>query len=484
MYDIAIIGGGIHGCGIARDAAGRGLSVLLAEKADLASGTSSASSKLIHGGLRYLEHYNFHLVREALRERETLLAMAPHIACPLRFVLPHHRGLRPAWLMRLALLLYDRLGGRSRVLPASTAVDLTRDPVGKPLKAGFMRGFTYYDCRVDDARLVVLNAMDAAARGADIRVRTEVQAAHRAGSGWRIDLRDAVSGLCETVEARALVNASGAWVAATGGRIKAHPAGSIRLVKGSHIVVPRLYDHDSAYVLQNPDRRVVFAIPYEADFTLIGTTDVDCNGNLDHVAISPEEVAYLCEAANRYFSRDIAPSDVIWSYAGVRALHDDGQASAQETTRDFVLELDGAASGEAPLLSIVGGKLTTYRRVTEEVLARLVPLLAVQGRPGLDPRQPAAGRGFRLWGARAPGARAGGRGAIPRPGHGGAADPELRHNGAAHAGGCQMPRGPRRPFRRRSLRARGVAPARPRMGQDGRRHPVAAHEAGAATGAG
>jgi glycerol-3-phosphate dehydrogenase len=247
---------------------------------------------------------------------------------------------------------------------------------------------------VDDARLVVLNAMDAAARGADIRVRTEVQAAHRAGSSWRIDLRDAVSGRCETMEARALVNASGAWVATSGGRIKAHPVGSVRLVKGSHIVVPRLYDHDSAYVLQNPDRRVVFAIPYEGDFTLIGTTDVDYTGNLDQVAISPEEVAYLCEAANRYFTRAIAPADVIWSYAGVRALHDDGQAAAQETTRDFVLELDGAASGEAPLLSIVGGKLTTYRRVTEEVLARLVPLLPVKAGPAWTGGSPLPGGDF------------------------------------------------------------------------------------------
>jgi glycerol-3-phosphate dehydrogenase len=376
MYDIAIIGGGIHGCGIARDAAGRGLSVLLAERADLASGTSSASTKLIHGGLRYLEHFGFRLVRESLREREVLLSMAPHIIRPLRFVLPHHRGLRPAWLIRLGLFLYDHLGGRSSVLPASDAIDLTCAPAGKPLQATFTRAFEYSDCWVDDSRLVVLNAMDAAARGADIRVRTEVMAAHRSGGCWRVELRDTVSGKRDTVEARALINATGAWVAdTTAHRIEARPIASVRLVKGSHIVVPKLFDHDSAYIFQNADRRIVFAIPYERDFTLIGTTDVDCSGDIDKVAISSEEIDYLCGAVNAYFTAAIAPSDVVWSYAGVRSLHDDGRASAQETTRDFVLELDGKP-GEPPLLSIVGGKITTYRRVAEEALRRLVPALS------------------------------------------------------------------------------------------------------------
>jgi glycerol-3-phosphate dehydrogenase len=347
----------------------------VAEKADLASGTSSASTKLIHGGLRYLEHYAFRLVREALSEREVLLCMAPHIIRPLRFVLPHHRGLRPAWLIRVGLFLYDRLGGRSGVLPPSNAVDLTRSPVGKPLQASFSRGFEYSDCSVDDARLVVLNAMDAAARGADIRVRTEVVSARRDNGAWRIELRDTVSGRRESVEARALINATGAWIAETSAhRIEARRVANVRLVKGSHIVVPPLFEHDSAYIFQNTDRRIVFAIPYERDFTLIGTTDVDCSGDIGEVAISREEIDYLCGSVNQYFTRAIAPSDVVWSYAGVRSLHDDGRASAQDTTRDFVLELD-ARRGEPPLISIVGGKITTYRRVAEEALRRLLPLL-------------------------------------------------------------------------------------------------------------
>jgi glycerol-3-phosphate dehydrogenase len=375
MHDIIIIGGGIHGCGIARDAVGRGLSVLLAEKSDLASGTSSASTKLIHGGLRYLEHYAFRLVREALSEREVLLSMAPHIIRPLRFVLPHHRGLRAAWLIQLGLFLYDRLGGRSSALPPSSAIDLTRAASGKPLQGRFTRGFEYSDCWVDDARLVVLNAMDAAARGADIRVRTEVVSARRCEGHWSVDLRDTGSGQRATVEARALVNATGAWIAETSARrIEARPVANVRLVKGSHIVVPRLFEHDSAYIFQNADRRIVFAIPYEGAFTLIGTTDVDCVGDIGEVAISGEEIDYLCGAVNAYFAAAIAPSDVVWSYAGVRSLHDDGRTSAQDTTRDFVLEIE-AKRGEPPLLSIVGGKITTYRRVAEEALRRLLPHL-------------------------------------------------------------------------------------------------------------
>jgi glycerol-3-phosphate dehydrogenase len=393
MYDIAIIGGGIHGCGIARDAAGRGLSVLLAEKADLASGTSSASTKLIHGGLRYLEQFGFRLVREALREREVLLSMAPHIIRPLRFVLPHGPGLRPAFLIHLGLWLYDHLGGRS-ILPASHAIDLANAPAGRPLKASFTRGFEYSDCWVDDARLVVLNAMDAAALGARIRVCTEVTSARRGNGAWRVDLRDTASGQRETVEARSLINATGAWVAdAMVHRIEARSVAKVRLVKGSHIVVARLFDHDSAYILQQPDRRIVFAIPYEQDFTLIGTTDVDCTGDLDSLAISGEEIAYLCQAINRYFTTAITPSDVVWSYAGVRSLHDDGRASAQDTTRDFVLELDGKP-GEPPLLSIVGGKITTYRRVAEEALGQLMPLLARQAGPPWTRGAPLPGGDF------------------------------------------------------------------------------------------
>lgn len=372
MRDIAIIGGGINGCGIARDAAGRGLSVLLAEKGDLASGTSSASTKLIHGGLRYLEHYGFRLVRESLKEREVLLSMAPHIIRPLRFVLPHHRGLRSALLIRAGLFVYDHLGGR-RSLPQSTSVDLSRAPAGRPLKAGFMRGFEYSDCWVDDARLVVLSAMDAAARGAQICVRTEVISACRIDDHWQINLRNTVSGRQKTVKARALVNATGAWMADTTAQpITSHALPRVRLVKGSHIIVRKLFDHDNAYIFQNSDRRIIFAIPYERDYTLIGTTDVDFTGDLSMITISPEEIDYLCGAANEYFVRPITASDVVWSYSGVRSLQDDGQVSAQDATRDFVLALDGHR-GEAPLLSIVGGKITTYRHVAEEALKILAP---------------------------------------------------------------------------------------------------------------
>lgn len=370
MRDVAIIGGGINGCGIARDAAGRGLSVLLAEKSDLASGTSSASTKLIHGGLRYLEQYEFGFVRESLREREVLLRMAPHIIKPLRFVLPHHRGLRPALLIRLGLFIYDHLGGRE-MLPASEALDLRRDPAGKPLKGEFTRGFAYSDCWVDDARLVVLNAMDARARGAEIRVRTEVVSAQRHEDHWRIELRDAVSGRHEWVTARALVNAAGSWAADVIARCGGGPGNSsIRLVKGSHIVVPKLFGHEKAYIFQNADRRVVFAIPYEQHYTLIGTTDVDFNGDLSRLAVAQEEVDYLCRAASAYFTAPIAPSDVVWAYAGVRTLHAGSDVAAQEATRDFALDLDGG-SGEAPLLSIIGGKITTYRHLAEEALSRL-----------------------------------------------------------------------------------------------------------------
>lgn len=374
IRDIAIIGGGINGCGIARDAAGRGLSVLLAEKSDLASGTSSASTKLIHGGLRYLEQYDFRLVREALQEREVLLGMAPHIIWPLRFVLPHHRGLRPALLIRLGLFLYDHLGGR-KVLPPSHGIDLRRSPAGVPLKPDSTRAFEYSDCWADDARLVVLNAMDAAARGADIRVRTEVVSARRSRDHWQIELRNAVSGAQETVRARVLVNAAGAWVPETAAHRIAPPTRSrVRLVKGSHIVVPRLFDHDKAYIFQNADRRIVFAIPYEQDYTLIGTTDVDVDGDVSAPAITSEETDYLCGAVNEYFKRPIGPADVVWSYAGIRSLYDDGERAAQDTTRDFVLDLDGRPP-EPLLLTIIGGKITTYRRLAEEALERLAPAL-------------------------------------------------------------------------------------------------------------
>jgi len=376
IYDIAIIGGGINGCGIARDAAGRGLSVYLAEKGDLASGTSSSSTKLIHGGLRYLEHYEFRLVRESLVEREVLLRMAPHIISPLRFVLPHNSEQRPVWLIRLGLFLYDHLGGR-KLLPSSNYVDLRGSAVGRPLREKFIRGFEYSDCSVDDARLVVLNAIDAADRGADIHVRTDVTSARREGGVWLITATDTLTGAEHTITARMLVNAAGPWVAdVTGNRIETPLALKTRLVKGSHIVVPAIFDHGRAYIFQNADNRIIFAIPYERDFTLIGTTDVDFDGSPDEVNASAEEVAYLCSAASEYFREPITADDVVWSYSGVRPLFDDGSGTAQEATRDYVLDLQ-IKEGEPPVLNIFGGKITTYRRLAEEVLEKLKPYCGV-----------------------------------------------------------------------------------------------------------
>jgi glycerol-3-phosphate dehydrogenase len=374
IYDLAVIGGGINGCGIARDAAGRGLKVHLSEMNDLDSGTSSWSTKLIHGGLRYLEHYEFRLVRESLVEREIVWRMAPHIVEPLRFVLPHHHGLRPAWLLRLGLFLYDHIGGR-KLLPPTRTLDLGRDAAGAPLKAGlFRRGFEYSDARVDDARLVVLTARDAAERGATIATRTRVVAATRHADHWRLTLEAAERGRHE-ISARILINAAGPWVAdVVGGVLGSSTPARVRLVKGSHIVVQRLFDHDRAYIFQNADGRVVFAIPYQGDFTLIGTTDVDFRGDPATAACSQEEVAYLISAASEYFAQPIARDDVVWSFAGVRPLYDDGASAAAAATRDYVLDLD-AAAGAAPVLSIYGGKLTTYRRLAEAVLKKLDPLL-------------------------------------------------------------------------------------------------------------
>jgi glycerol-3-phosphate dehydrogenase len=374
-FDVAIIGGGINGCGIARDAAGRGLSVYLCEQADLASGTSSASTKLIHGGLRYLEYYEFRLVREALQEREVLWRVAPHIIWPLRFVLPHHRGLRPAWLLRLGLFLYDHLGGR-KLLPPTRTLDLRTDATGAPLKPGdFTRGFEYSDCWVDDARLVVLNAVDAARRGADIRTRTRAVAAERRGDHWALTTEHVESGERGEIKARTLVNAAGPWVGHTLSEVaKVETRARIRLVQGSHIVVPKLFDHDRCYIFQNTDGRIVFAIPYEHDFTLIGTTDQDYQGELSDIHITPEETAYLCSLANGYFARQITPKDVVWSYSGVRPLYDDGASAAQAATRDYVLAVD-AENGQPPLLSVFGGKITTYRRLAEHALEKLSPFL-------------------------------------------------------------------------------------------------------------
>ncbi|MFQ5347327.1 MAG: glycerol-3-phosphate dehydrogenase [Rhodothalassiaceae bacterium] len=369
--DLFVIGGGVNGTAIARDAAGRGLSVMLCEKGDLAAATSSASTKLIHGGLRYLEYGEFRLVREALIEREVLLRAAPHIIRPLRLVLPRGRGARPAWMIRLGLFLYDHLGGR-KLLPASRAVRLDRDPRGAALADGIRRGFVFSDCRVDDARLVVLYAVDAAERGAVIRTRTTVEGAVRRGRSWRISIRDA-AGRQETVTARALVNATGPWVS----RVRDHIEGvgprqaALRLVKGSHIVTRRLYEGDHAYILQNTDRRVVFAIPYEGAFTLIGTTDIPCDEPPEHPSVSAGEIDYLCRAVNRWLRRAIGPQDIVWSYAGVRPLYDDQAADASAVTRDYVLRID-ATGGAAPLLSVFGGKITTSRRLAEHGLDLLL----------------------------------------------------------------------------------------------------------------
>ena len=366
-YDLAIIGGGINGAGIARDAAGRGLRVVLLEQNDLASGTSSASTKLIHGGLRYLEHGAFKLVREALEERERLLRLAPHIIRPQRFVLPAWPGPRSAWMLRLGLFVYDHLGGR-KILPATRTLDLTHNELGEPLKRRFRYGFEYSDCWVDDARLVVLNAMDAAERGAVIRTRTRVVRVEREDE-WRLVLN--VQGRRDVVTARALVNAAGPWVgivAETVLRMPGRPP--VRLVKGSHIVVRKLFDHDRGYIFQNEDRRVVFALPFAGDFTLIGTTDQDFADDLDAVAPSAEEVLYLCRSVTEYFRQSVTPQDVVWAFAGVRSLYDDGAGKPEDVTRDYHLVLDEKFR-EAPMLTVYGGKITTYRRLAEAVLAQL-----------------------------------------------------------------------------------------------------------------
>lgn len=378
--DVFVIGGGINGCGIARDAVGRGFSVALAEMNDLASGTSSWSTKLIHGGLRYLEHYEFRLVREALIEREVLWANAPHIIWPLRFVLPHHTGLRPAWLLRLGLFLYDNLGGRKH-LPPTRTIDLGTDPVGRPLKSTFTKGFEYSDCAVDDARLVVLNARDAADRGVDVRTRTEVTALKRAGDRWTVSLRDTVTEQRSTVTARIVVNAAGPWVDAVLNRAAGkNDARNVRLVQGSHIVVPKLYDHDRCYIFQNADDRIFFAIPYQRDYTLIGTTDRDWKDDPGAVRISDEEIDYLCRGASEYFERDISPDDIVWTFSGVRPLYDDGASAAQVATRDYVLRTEGK-SKDRLLINIFGGKITTYRKLAEAVVEKIEDALGKRGKP-------------------------------------------------------------------------------------------------------
>ncbi|WP_370538679.1 glycerol-3-phosphate dehydrogenase [Ideonella sp.] len=387
--DVLVVGGGINGCGIARDLAGRGWKVLLAEQDDLAAHTSSASTKLIHGGLRYLEYREFALVRKALQEREVLLKSAPHIMWPLRFVMPHDpkaNFLRPVWMIRLGLFLYDHLAKRE-VLPGSRGVDLRQHPAGAPLQPGFTRGFIYSDGWVDDARLVVLNALDAQARGAEVLTRTRVIAAQRSANGWLATLRgpDGSGGFQERqVQARALVNAAGPWAerflrdTATPAAGEALATKHLRLVKGSHIVVPRCFEHDHAYIFQNPDKRIIFAIPYERDFTLIGTTDQELHGDPRGAKIAPDEIAYLCEQASRYFTRPVRPEEVVWTYSGVRPLLDDAAGDPSAVTRDYLLETQ---TGAAPLLSVWGGKITTFRKLAEEAADQVGEMLGERRKP-------------------------------------------------------------------------------------------------------
>jgi len=371
-YDLLIVGGGINGCAIAREASLLGLKILLVEKDDLASRTSSASTKLIHGGLRYLETYEFRLVREALHERERLLEAAPHLIRPLTFVLPHAHALRPWWMVRAGLYLYDALAiGSNSTLPRSRDLTAKDKAFTDPL-AGAHRGFVYSDCRVDDARLTLANAVDAAAHGAEIATRTELLGARREGGNWRAELSDG-----RIVEARGLVNAAGPWVRKLLDTLAIANHSQIRLVKGSHIVVPRLFDGDHAYILQQPDRRIVFAIPYEGEFTEIGTTDIQVDRPEDAVC-TEEEKTYLCESVNRYFTRQVTSADIVWNWSGVRPLHDDGAAKAQSVTRDYVLELD---QDGPPLLSILGGKITTARALAEEALAKIGPMLGAEVEP-------------------------------------------------------------------------------------------------------
>jgi glycerol-3-phosphate dehydrogenase len=369
--DLFVVGGGINGVGIARDAAGRGLRVVLAERDDLASGTSSASSKLVHGGLRYLEQYQFRLVREALAEREVLMRIAPHLVRPLRFVMPFRPGGRPAWLIRLGLFLYDRLGGR-RSLSGSEAIDLTRNLAGAGLRPDLRRGFAYSDCSVDDARLVVLTARDAAARGAQILTRTGFIAAHREDRHWVVTITDRMNGAERRYRARAIVNAAGPWVAQICRAAGILPRDKLRLVKGSHVVVPQLYQGEQAYLLPNADGRIVFVIPFEERFSLIGTTEVVVDGPPGPVAISAEETTYLQGAVARFLTRGFDAEEVVWSYAGIRPLYDDGHVDPGAISRDYLLEVDGKP-GEAPLLSVFGGKITTYRRLAEHALEKLRP---------------------------------------------------------------------------------------------------------------
>lgn len=377
IFDLFVIGGGINGAGIARDAAGRGLSVMMCEKGDLAEGTSSRSGKLVHGGLRYLEYYEFRLVREALIEREVLLNSASHIIWPMRFVLPHSPTDRPAWLVRLGLFLYDHLGGRKK-LPGTRSLDLHRDPEGAPILDQYARGFEYSDCWVDDARLVVLNAIDASAKGARILTRTACVSARRDQGTWVVQVRDQRSGEVRTVRARVLVNAAGPWVNDIIGRVVgSNSQRSVRLVKGSHIIVPKFWSGQQAYLVQNHDKRVIFINPYEGDKALIGTTDIPYEGRPEEVAADEKEIDYLITAVNRYFKEKLRRSDVLESFSGVRPLFDDGKGNPSAVTRDYVFDLD--ETGGAPLLSVFGGKITTFRKLSEHAMQRLAKFFPKMG---------------------------------------------------------------------------------------------------------
>lgn len=377
IYDIAIIGGGINGCGIARDAAGRGLDVYLCEKGDLGGATSSASTKLLHGGLRYLEHYEFKLVREALQERERLWAIAPHFVRPLRFVLPYMPGMRAKWQLRLGLFIYDHIGGRVR-LPGTTNVRLAGQALGEGLASSLKSGFEYSDCWVEDNRLVVMNAKAASELGAVIETHTAMTAAKRDGDGWSVTV--SLGGHQRTIRARTLINAAGPWANDIVSRTAGRPArGKVRLVQGSHIVVPKLYAHDRCFIFQNSDSRIFFTIPYEGDYTLVGTTDRDFDGDIDQFSATEQEKAYLCNAVSRCFDRPLTTADIVWSYSGVRPLYDDGASAAQKATRDYVIEVDEEAG--IGLISIFGGKITTYRRLAEAALDRLKDHLPTVGKP-------------------------------------------------------------------------------------------------------
>lgn len=369
VVDVLVIGGGINGAGVARDAAGRGLSVILCEKDDLAQGTSSRSGKLVHGGLRYLEYYEFRLVREALIEREVLMNSASHIIWPLRFVLPHSPDDRPAWLVRLGLFLYDHLGGRKK-LPGTTTMNLNKAPEGAPIKDAYKKGFAYSDCWVDDARLVALNAVDANRLGAEILTRTACTSARRNGDNWNIELTDTRTGQTRNITARALINAGGPWVNDIINRVTGtNSRRAVRLVKGSHIIVPKFWDGPHAYLVQNHDKRVIFINPYEGDKALIGTTDIPHEGLPENLAVSDSEVSYLIAAVNKYFKQQLTEADVVQKFAGVRPLYDDGNGNPSAVTRDYVLDLE-AGSG-APLLNIFGGKITTFRKLSEHAIDKL-----------------------------------------------------------------------------------------------------------------